>query len=99
MERGVQMAKRKTPVWLKILMLGFLLYAAVMIIDLHTQIAGKQTELDTLNLQIEEYRAVNDALRQEMQKGISENDISEIARTELSYAQPGERVFVDTSSR
>ena len=34
-----------------------------------------------------------------MQDGISEEDISELARTELSYAEPGERVFVDTSSR
>ena len=50
-------------------------------------------------MRVEEYEAANEALRQEMQNGISEADISEIARTELSYAEPGERVFVDTSSR
>ena len=93
------MSKRKTPVWLKIVTLGVLLSIAVQIVGLQTQIANKRTELETLDLQIGEYRALNDELRQEMQSGISENDISEIARTELSYAQPGERVFVDTSSR
>ena len=34
-----------------------------------------------------------------MQSGISQEDISELARNELSYAEPGERVFVDASSR
>ena len=99
MERGVRMSKRKAPVWVKILMLAFLLYAVVTIISLHAQIADKRAELDSLNMRVEEYEAANEALRQEMQNGISEADISEIARTELSYAEPGERVFVDTSSR
>ena len=93
------MSKRKAPVWVKILMLAFLLYAVVTIISLHAQIADKRAELDSLNMRVEEYEAANEALRQEMQNGILEADISEIARTELSYAEPGERVFVDTSSR
>ena len=93
------MSKRKAPVWVKILMLAFLLYAVVTIISLHAQLADKRAELDSLNMRVEEYEAANEALRQEMQNGISEADISEIARTELSYAEPGERVFVDTSSR
>ena len=93
------MSKRKAPVWVKILMLAFLLYAVVTIISLHAQIADKRAELDSLNMRVEEYEAANEALRQEMQNGISEADISEIAPTELSYAEPGERVFVDTSSR
>ena len=41
----------------------------------------------------------SETLRQEMQSGISEEDIGEMARTELGYAEPGERIFVDTSSR
>ncbi|MDO4269956.1 MAG: septum formation initiator family protein [Eubacteriales bacterium] len=93
------MSKRQAPVLVKILMLAFLLYAVVTIIGLHAQIAEKREQLDSLNMRVEEYEAANEALRQEMQNGVSEEDISEIARTELSYAQPGERVFVDTSSR
>ena len=30
---------------------------------------------------------------------LREEDIGEMARTELGYAEPGERIFVDTSSR
>ena len=50
-------------------------------------------------MRVEEYQASNDAVREELKGGISDEDISEIARTELGYAEPGERVFVDTSSR
>ena len=52
-----------------------------------------------LTLRVEEYQKANETLRQEMQSGISEEDIGEMARTELGYAEPGERIFVDTSSR
>ena len=92
-------SKRKMPVAVKIAMLVFLLYAAVTIIRLQSQISDKREELAGLTEQVEEYEQANERLRQEMQDGISEEDISELARTELSYAEPGERVFVDTSSR
>lgn len=92
-------SKRKMPVAVKIAMLVFLLYAAVTIIRLQSQIADKREELAGLTEQVEEYEQANERLRQEMQDGISEEDISELARTELSYAESGERVFVDTSSR
>ena len=87
------------PVIVKLLMLAFLLYAAVTIISLRTQIADKQEDLDSLSLRVQEYEEANAALQEEMQRGVSEEDISELARSELSYAEPGERVFVDTSSR
>lgn len=92
-------SKRKMPVAVKIAMLVLLLYTAVTIIRLQSQIADKREELAGLTEQVEEYEQANERLRQEMQDGISEEDISELARTELSYAEPGERVFVDTSSR
>ena len=93
------MSKRKVPVVVKIAMLAFLLYAAVTIIRLQSQIADKRAELDSLTEQVESYELANEQLLQEMQDGISEEDIGELARSELSYAEPGERVFVDTSSR
>ncbi len=93
------MSKRKVPGIVKIAMLAFLLYAAVTIVSLRSQIADKQAEFDSLSLRVQEYEEANESLRQEMQSGISEEDISELARNELSYAEPGERVFVDTSGR
>ncbi len=93
------MSKRKMPRIAKLAMLAFLIYAAVTIVSLRSQIADKQAELDSLSLRVQEYEDANAALQEEMQNGISEEEISELARNELSYAEPGERVFVDTSSR
>ena len=93
------MSKRKMPGIAKLAMLAFLIYAAVTIVSLRSQIAVKQAELDSLSLRVQEYEDANAALQEEMQNGISEEEISELARNELSYAEPGERVFVDTSSR
>lgn len=93
------MTKRQMPMLVKIIMLVFLLYAAVKLVGLTSQIAEKQEQLGSLNMRVEEYEASNEALRQEMQNGISDENISEIARSELGYAEPGERVFVDTSSK
>ena len=93
------MSKRKVPGIVKIAMLVFLIYAAFTIVNLRSQIADKQAELDSLSLRVQEYEEANAALQEEMQSGISQEDISELARNELSYAEPGERVFVDASSR
>ena len=91
--------RRKMPGIIKIAMLAFLIYAVVTIVSLRSQIANKQAELDSLSLRVQEYQEANAALQQEMQSGLSEEDIRELARNELCYAEPGERVFVDTSSR
>ena len=91
--------RRKMPGIIKIAMLAFLIYAVVTIVSLRSQIANKQAELDSLSLRVQEYQEANAALQQEMQSGLSEEDIRELARNELSYAEPGERVFVDTSGK
>ena len=93
------MSRRKVPGIVKIAMLVFLIYVAFTIVNLRSQIADKQEELDSLSLRVQEYEEANAALQEEMQSGISQEDISELARNELSYAEPGERVFVDASSR
>ena len=81
------MTRRTRMILIRAAVVVFLLYAVVNVVNLRTQIKSKRDELASLTL------------RQEMQSGISEEDIGEMARTELGYAEPGERIFVDTSSR
>ncbi len=94
-----QMKKKRTPVLARLLILSFLMYAAVTIVSLQAQIAEKREQLNSLSMRIEEYETSNAELRKEMESGVSDEDIGEVARTELNYAEPGERVFVDTSTR
>lgn len=96
------MAKRKksrSSVLIEWLMLGFIVYTGVSIISLQIQIKEKQDSLISLQNNIKQYESANQKLQKQMNDGISESDIGEIARTELNYAEPGERVFVDTSRR
>ena len=92
------MTRRTRMILIRAAVVVFLLYAVVNVVNLRTQIKSKRDELASLTLRVEEYQK-NETLRQEMQSGISEEDIGEMARTELGYAEPGERIFVDTSSR
>ena len=75
------------------------LYALGTVFTLKAQIKAKRQELDDLNIQVQTYEEANDSLREQLQNGLTDEDISELARTKLNYAEPGERVFVDTSSR
>ena len=88
------MTRRTRMILIRAAVVVFLLYAVVNVVNLRTQIKSKRDELASLTLRVEEYQKAN-----EMQSGISEEDIGEMARTELGYAEPGERIFVDTSSR
>ena len=92
------MTRRTRMILIRAAVVVFLLYAVVNVVNLRTQIKSKRDELASLTLRVEEYQKANETLRQEMQSGISEEDIGEM-RTELCYAEPGERIFVDTSSR
>ena len=92
------MTRRTRMILIRAAVVVFLLYAVVNVVNLRTQIKSKRDELASLTLRVEEYQKANETLRQEMQSGISE-EVGEMARTELGYAEPGERIFVDTSSR
>lgn len=92
------MAAWKTPI-IRIALIVLAVILVTQIINLQSQMAEKREQLAVLDQRVEQYQQENAALREDMQDGASDEDIREIARTELGYAEPGERVFVDTSSR
>ena len=81
-------------VLIRVIMLALAVYALGTVFTLKAQIKAKRQELDDLNIQVQTYEEANDSLREQLQNGLTE-----LARTKLNYAEPGERVFVDTSSR
>ena len=86
-------------VLIRVIMLALAVYALGTVFTLKAQIKAKRQELDDLNIQVQTYEEANDSLREQLQNGLTDEDISELARTKRNYAEPGERVFVDTSSR
>ena len=55
--------------------------------------------LTTSTFRSKTYEEANESLREQIQTGLTDEDISELARSKLNYAEPGERIFVDASSR
>lgn len=63
------------------------------------EIASKRQELEAVQAQLEAQIAENTELQRVLESGTEEEIIERIARDNLGYAKPGERVFVDTSGK
>jgi len=62
------------------------------------QISAKRQELQAVQVQLAAQRAENEELGRQLEE--SDQDIIEqVARDELGYAKPNERVFVDMSGK
>ncbi len=63
------------------------------------EIASKRQELEAVQAQLDAQVAENTELQRVLESGTEEEIIERIARDNLGYAKPGERVFVDTSGK
>lgn len=63
------------------------------------EIASKRQELEAVQAQLEAQIAENTELQRVLESDTEEEIIERIARDNLGYAKPGERVFVDTSGK
>lgn len=77
----------------------FAVYAAFTLVSLQLQIAEKKEEQALLQVQIEEQELRNAEIRALLESENSDEYVARIAREKLGYASPGERVFVDISSK
>lgn len=77
----------------------FAVYAAFTLVSLQLQIAEKKEEQALLQAQIEEQELRNAEIRALLESESSDEYVARIAREKLGYASPGERVFVDISSK
>ena len=82
-----------------VVVLVFVIYSVVTLIDLYSQIGEKKGELEALNDEI----AIQEIKNEEMNDLYNSSDeefskyVEEIAREELDYIREGERVFVNIS--
>lgn len=91
--------KKKTPAIVKILCFSFAVYASYTLISLQMQIGERNADIHKLDKEIQTKTVANQELKEVVKQGANDKYIAEIAREKLGYASPGERVFVDTSSK
>ena len=87
------MTRRTRMILIRAAVVVFLLYAVVNVVNLRTQIKSKRDELASLTCGWRNIRRRTRRSGRKWQSGISEEDIGEMARTELGYAEPGERIL------
>ena len=71
----------------------------VFFIAQQVQIGQKQQELAVLNEKLSTQTQQNDELKAAMESGVTDNSdyIERLARKNLDFAKPGERIFVNIS--
>ncbi|MDQ2086530.1 septum formation initiator family protein [Herbivorax sp. ANBcel31] len=90
------MSKRKKPNWfLIIILLIGTTYLSGMLIRQQSILNSQRSEIEQLDLKIEEEAERNAKLIEEREKVLSDEYIEIIARRELGLVKEGEKVFVD----
>lgn len=91
--------KKRVGLATKILVAAFAVYAAFTLVSLQIQISAKREEQSALQAQIEEQSLRNAEIEALLNSEDNDEYIARIARDKLGYVSPGERVFVDISSK
>ncbi|MDD6275723.1 MAG: septum formation initiator family protein [Clostridia bacterium] len=76
----------------------FCIYLAVSMISLAKDIKATKEEITAVNTANAQLAAENDSLRDSMDSGNIDKYVERIARDEMGYVKPGERVYYDVSS-
>ena len=91
--------KKRVGLATKIFVAIFAVYAAFTLVSLQIQISAKREEQAALQAQIEEQSLRNAEIEALLSSEDNDEYIARIARDKLGYVSPGERVFVDISSK
>ena len=66
--------------------------------ELHTQLETARFERDRYQAQVKEMEKKNAALSAEIEEGVTDEKVEEIARNEYNMVLPGEYVFYNTGN-
>ena len=91
--------KKRVGLATKIFVAIFAVYAAFTLVSLQIQISAKREEQAALRAQIKEQTLRNAEIEAILNNEDNDEYIARIARDKLGYVSPGERVFVDISSK
>jgi len=82
-----------------VLLAVFAVYAALTLVDAQVRLAERRQELDVLEARYENRRLENKELERQLADDMTSEDIERIAREQLDFVAPDQRVFIDISGR
>ena len=80
---------------IRLLFVAVIIYFLWTLISLRVQISQKQAQAVEYQQKIEAQRLANEELQYKINKGLSKQEIEQIARERLSYGKYNERVFIN----
>ena len=78
-----------------IIAVAFFIYVMHGLVTLGSMIEKKASEVESLRIQVEEQKIVNEQLQRTLEQPIDAEYVERIAREKLGLAYPSERVFVN----
>lgn len=97
-EHGAKKRRPRAGVLTKVVILVLLAAIGWQLYGLQGQVESARAERDRYAAQVEEQQRENDALKADIEEGVTPEKIEEIARDELGLVTPGEYVIYDTSN-
>lgn len=77
--------------------IAFALYAIIAIVNMQIQIQESSRKLDAKQLQLEQQKMENQEIARQIEAMDDEGEVERIAREQLDYVSPDEKVFIDIS--
>lgn len=82
---------------MRLCVFAFVVYAAVLLIDMQVTLSSRKQELETLRVSVREQELANKELERQLADGVDDAYIEREARAKLDYVYPNEWVFIDMS--
>jgi len=95
--REVKKKKKKTALFFKLALFLIAIISAVQLISIHSSISANEEQLAKLEQELAVTTAENEQLQQQLEQGVTDEYIENIAREQLGYVSPFERIFIDVA--
>ena len=92
------MKLKKASIITKIIVFALVIFAGVTIVSIKSKTNDKTTENDALQQQINDMEVQNAELQYKVENSDDDDVLADVARDELGYVGPGEKVFYDSDN-
>ena len=89
---------KKTSIFIKLVILALVVYAAISIVDTKGKIADAQVQQQQLQSEVDAALQKNAQLEYDIEHASDAETIAEIARAKLGLVEPGEKIFYDVGN-
>lgn len=92
------MKLKKASIITKIIVFALVIFAGVTIVSIKSKTNDKTAENDALQQQINDMEVQNAELQYKVENSDDDDVLADVARDELGYVGPGEKVFYDSDN-